>query len=305
MKIRTMLKNNRGSTIIIFSCSLAAILVLFALVTDLGYIAVERRKLINTTDAAALAGAQDLIIGKQTAVNTANSYVNKNENGLGLTQVTVSDDNTAITVKTKKFADYFFMRFAGYNSREIFAESTAVVSTICSYKGIRPFAVEKQDFIFGIEYVLKEGAGDGTTGNYGPLALGGTGTNNFRDNIIRGFQHKLKVGDLVDTETGNMKNPTRQGVEYLISQCRHIPLCTYESYSKECPRIIVIPIVDSLDLPGRKPAQIVGFASFILCDYKDNGGKSEIIGRFIKNIEVGDMKDGVQGFGTAGVRLIK
>lgn len=305
MKNITRLKNKSGSTMIIFACSLGVIFILSALVTDLGYIAVEKTKLVNTSDAAALAGAQDLIVDKSEAIQAAKSFIEKNQKHLDSVQVAVSHDRSAITVKIKKTVDYFFMRFLGYTTRQLSAESTVVVSTISSYKGVRPFAVERQQFVFGREYILKEGAGSGMQGNYGALALLGTGANNFRDNVINGVQHKLKVGDWVYTETGNMKNPTKQGIQHLISRCNHVPICQYNSYVKDCPRLIVIPVIDSLDVDGRKAVQVVGFASFFIKDYTDEGGHSQIIGHFIENVVVGDMSDGVHDFGTVGIRLVK
>jgi hypothetical protein len=35
------------------------------------------------------------------------------------------------------------------------------------FKGIRPFAIEEQEFEFGALYTLKEGGGSGSNGNYG------------------------------------------------------------------------------------------------------------------------------------------
>lgn len=306
MRILNNLTVNKGSTIIIFSCSLIMVLVLSALVTDLGYIAAEKYKLANTADAAALAGAQDLHAGRDIAIAQAKAYVLKNQSELSLMEITVSDDNRAITVKLGKTVDYFFMRVVGYDSRQINVRATAVISSVGAYKGVRPFGIEKQEFVFGQDYVLKEGAGDGENGNYGGLALGGKGAANYRNLIINGYESELRVGDLVQTEPGNMAGPTRVGIEYLISQCKHTPACTHDNYAKGCPRIIVVPVIEFFEVCGRSTCRIVGFASFFIKDCVNSGGHTEVVGCFIKNAVTSSYVDeSISDFGTVGMKLVR
>jgi hypothetical protein len=64
-------------------------------------------------------------------------------------------------------------------------------------------------------------------------------------------------------------------------------------------------VVNTLDVNGRKPVVVVGFASFFIEDYVDNGGHSQITGRFIQTIIDGEMGDGAADFGTRSIKLIE
>lgn len=66
-----------GSTIIIIALAMTALLGLTALVVDVGYLYIERSRLQNAADAAALAGARDLITGGHPYTTVAD-YVNYN-----------------------------------------------------------------------------------------------------------------------------------------------------------------------------------------------------------------------------------
>lgn len=113
-----------------------------------------------------------------------------------------------------------------------------------------------------MQYILKEGGGDGTNGNYGGLELCGSGASTYLSNIINAYDGPLSVGDYVSTEPGNMSGPTSQGINTLIRECNHVPKCTYDNYEPDCPRIITVVVVDSLAVNGRKDVKTVGFATF-------------------------------------------
>lgn len=171
------------------------------------------------------------------------------------------------------------------------------------FKDIRPFAIEDQEFEFGKLYTLKEGGGSGSNGNYGCLALGGSGACNYRFNILNGYDGELKVGDYVETEPGNMSNPTKSSINELVNDCDHCPECTYSSFDPECSRIITVVIVDSLDVNGRSSVQIRGFASFLVKAVTGQGNKCIVEGYFVKNITQGELSEGQKDYGLTGVRL--
>ncbi len=299
------LKNESGTTIVIFTGMIVGILAFSALVTDIGYLMVERSRLKNTADAAALAAVREMTDNRSNAQAVAADYIQKNDRSTITSEISIPDTGYIATVKLNKDIFFFFARILGINETQISVQSTAKMAPVVAVRGLRPLTVQQQTFTFGQQYVLKEGAGDGTSGNYGAVALGGTGSDRYRDNIKYGYDSVIRIGDYIRTETGNMQGPTEEGINYLISQCSHYPECTHQKYELNCPRLIAIPVVNTLDVNGRKPIVVVGFASFFLEDYVDNGGHSEITGRFIETIVNAELGDAATDYGMRSIKLIE
>jgi hypothetical protein len=275
------------------------------LVTDVGFVMVEKSKLKNTSDAAALAAVREMMDDRTMAQNSALEYIDRNQEADVKSEILIPDTGYIATVKMTKNVYYFFARLLGYTGTEIQVESTAKMAPVVAVRGLRPLTVQQQNFQYGQEYALKEGAGDGLSGNYGAVSFGGTGSIRYEENLKYGFGDVVRIGDYIKTETGNMSGATQDGINYLIGECNHFPKCTYLKYAPDCPRVITIPVVNTLDLSGRKPIVVTGFASFFIEDYVDNNGQSEIDGRFIQTVINGEMGDGAPDFGTRSIKLIE
>ncbi len=298
-------KEQNGTTIIIFVGIITGILAFSALVTDVGYLMVERSKLKNTADAAALAAVREMSVDRSNAYTAAVDYIQKNDKSNPVYEIMIPDSGYIATVKLKKNVYFFFARIFGLISTEIQVQSTAKMAPVVALRGARPLAVPQQTFIYGQPYTLKEDAGDGLSGNYGAISLGGTGADRYRDNIKYGYNSTLRLGDYIKTETGNLTGPTEDGIKYLLSECDHIPKCTYNNYALNCPRVIAIPVVNTLDVNGKKPIVVVGFASFFVEDYINNGGYSEIKGRFIETIANAELGDAATDYGMRSIKLVE
>ena len=77
--------------------------------------------------------------------------------------------------------------------------------------------VQEHNFQFGEQYTLKVGAGDTdilneevSPGWFGALALEGPGAKLYEDNLTYGFNGELKIGDILDVQTGNISIPLRE-----------------------------------------------------------------------------------------------
>ena len=277
-----------------------------SLAVDIGLAFNEKARLSAAVDSAALAGAQEIVENPDNAVATAKEYLSKNGLDPADAEVKLTDDGNGVSVSTNKKVKYFLARVIGKEEGLVGAHAAAKTAPITAvYSGIRPFAIEQMELEYGAQYVLKEGGGDGSNGNYGALALGGNGACKYRSNIINGYNSKLKVGDYVDTEPGNMSGPTYTGVNTLVNSCSHCPKCTFDNYDPGCPRIITVIIVDSLSIKGRKSVKIVGFASFFLEGVEGQGNESIVKGRFIKTVTCGETDDSQADFGLKGIRLVK
>lgn len=300
--IKKAIKNKKGLTNVLVTISLTAIMGFSALVIDAGLMLIERNRLVNAADAAALAGAQELPEDSDSAKEIAKEYAFLNGVALENTIVSVDSMKKEITVEVNKDVNLLFAKVLGFDKGSVNASTKAIVGPVTKvYEGIRPLAVEQQPLTYGQQVVLKENAGDGSSGNYGVVALGGSGSQNYEENLKYGYDGVLKVGDVIDTEPGNMAGATYSGVKYITDQ----DFSTFDDYHRDSLRIWIIPIIDSLDVGGRDTVTIVGFAAFFVEDVYKQSGQTEITGRFIRFTTNGDIDENQQSYGLMGVKLIK
>ncbi|TYQ12648.1 UNVERIFIED_CONTAM: putative Flp pilus-assembly TadE/G-like protein [Acetivibrio alkalicellulosi] len=301
-----ILKSKKGSTIVVFAFAMTFLLGICALVVDLGMVVYQKNIIRNAVDAAVLAGAQELVYNNSNAKNIANEYLEKNGIDSNDAEIILSDSNTKIRITVNKEVKYYFAKILGFDQENLVVSGSAICAPVSGvYKGIRPFAIAHQTLYFGETYILKEGAGGDINGNFAALALGGTGASNYRGNIIEGYNAHLKVGDYISTETGNMSGPTFQGVNTLLNQCDNFPPCTFDNYDTKCPRVITVIIVETLDVNGRQPVKITGFAKFFLEGVQGHGNESIVTGKFIQTIMEGDISYTQTDYGIKGIKLIE
>lgn len=290
---------------VIFAISLTFIAGCAALAIDIGSAVADKSDLSAAVDAAALAGVQELISKSGNEINTINDYMSKNIGAIKAVNAEISTENKTVTVTGIKTAKNYFLRVLGLSLGDISATATAKAENITSVNGTRPFAVVQQDFIYGEVYTLKEGGGDGMTGNYAAMALGGNGASIYGNNLLNGYPGLISVGDKILTETGNIAGITETNVNQLIRQCSHTPQCTYNYYNPNCSRIVFIPVVNTLEINGKKYVEVLGFATFFLEGTVNHGGQTDITGRFITYCMEGETSSEINDYGTYGIRLIK
>jgi len=162
--LKALIKNKKGVSTVVITLMLTVLIVFTALTADIGLIVVDKAKLSATIDAAALAGAQELIADSSNVNTVVSSYVQSNIGALKSVIVNVNGGEHFVEVTGVKTVQSFFSKIMGDSVNEIKALARARVENIKSLKGARPLAVVKQDFVFGQIYTLKEGAGDATSG---------------------------------------------------------------------------------------------------------------------------------------------
>ena len=304
MKIFNSIRNRKGTTLVLYVITFSVIAACASIVVDIGIVAYKKAETVKATDAAALAGAQSLLNGGENPIVMAKTYLEKNGVNPDDADIELLSGNTGIKVTTKSNVNYVFAQLLGFSSTEVNAEATAKVMAVSSvFGGIRPFAIEEQEFEFGTLYTLKEGGGSGSNGNYGCLALGGTGASNYKFNILNGYDGELKVGDYVTTEPGNMSNPTKSSIDELINRCNHNPKCTYGGFNPDCSRVVTVVIVDDLDVNGRNTVRILGFASFFLLAVEGQGNQCQVKGHFVKSVTQGELSEAQKNYGLSGIKL--
>lgn len=298
-----IVKNEKGVVSVFLAFAMVAIMGFTALVIDVGLLFVERNKLVNALDSASLAGAQELPTKPLKAREIAENIAKVNGVPSDNINILLNTNNTEIMIEGYKEVDYLFADILGIDKGSVAANSGAIIgSASVIYNGARPLVVEKQILTYGAQVVLKEDSGDGISGNYGVVALGATGSKNFESNLIYGYEGRLKIGDVIYTETGNMSGATYNGVKHVVSTD---PSATFDSYERDSSRIWTIPVIDSLEVKGRKPVTIVGFAAFFVEGVKKKSGQTEIKGRFIEFATNADIDTTIIDYGLKGIKLVK
>lgn len=295
-------KQQRGSVIVMVAAMLSVMVGLTALVVDLGLLYATRVKLTNLADAAALAGVQELPRNNSAAYATASEYAQLNGKTGDRVDIRVLN-GTTVAVKATRTIPLMFAGIFGLATCDVSGAAAARVNPVSRLTGTVPFGLVQQTLVYGQVYTIKIGSGTASGnyhGNFGALALGGTGASVFRDNIKFGSDVSIQAGDWVKTETGNMVGPTKQGISYRYNQD---PGATFETVAKNSARILVVPVIQSLDVSGRGAVLVVGFAALFLesSNVTNNG---EVSGRFIQMVTPGDPGDGGSDYGLYASRLI-
>lgn len=311
--LRNFAHDQRGFALVMITVGMVALLGFAALVIDIGMLVLNKQQLANAVDAAALAGAQELPVNPVLAQSTAENYALVN--GYSPDQLTVSDDhgrqNAKLTVTATKQVNYTFARVLGIYSGTVSARASARVAGLSSFQGAAPLAVPNQTFDFNTRYILKQGSNSPDPsplgpGTYGALSLGGSGASNYEDSLKYGYAGKLSVGDEVDTETGNMSNPTKRAIDYRIGLCHHSPECTPAHFDPGCPRILIVPVYEPMfiDQGQVKKIRIIGFAAFLIDRVTGQGDENYIEGYFIRMTAAGESVSGQTDYGLEGVKLV-
>ena len=152
MKRRTIfniLKETKGSTSLVFICSVVLIVILSAIITDIGYVAYERYRLSKNVDSIVMSGAQTLADNREKCIESIKRKVSAKIRGTSNMDISISDNNREITLYVKKDIGYIFLRYIGFKDKQIESRVTAKLSNITSFKGIRPFAIERKELPFG------------------------------------------------------------------------------------------------------------------------------------------------------------
>lgn len=295
--------DERGAALVLVAAALVALLGFSAMVVDVGVLYLNREQLSNAADAAALAGAQFLPDDPATAISTARHYAA--QNGIQADEVTVnvSADGYAITVDVQRQVSLYLEKVFGDDAAQVTSYAKAQTGGVDEVWGVAPLGISDQTLQYGTLYSLKAGGGGGEHGNFGALALGGYGAGNYEDNLREGYDGWLKIGDVVETEPGNMSGPTERAIEDRISGHES---CTFDDYCLNCPRVIMTPVYQYLgELHGRSQVKVVGFASFFLDGVTGHGHDSYVNGYFIKRLTSDARSNTGDDYGLRSVKLVE
>jgi hypothetical protein len=302
---RKWIKEERGGALAILVMFITFSIALSAVVVDVGRLYYTKADVQDRAEAVALAAVQDIVNGEYTAKRVAQEYADIN--GLYVTSIEANEIEKTVTVIAEDTIPLYFAKIFGRDQQTLTGKAKAKLGVVGGTQGILPLGVENQPFNFGSQYTLKFSAGGSQQGNFGALALGGTGAAKYRSNLQNGYQGWLEVGMEIDTESGDMTGPTRQGLadrynaDVSNMKCRSI-----DTVDRSCQRLLYIPIIDSLDVNGSKPVKIIGFAAFYLMEIV-NGSQVEVKGQFIRTVLPGEWSEdeNAHNYGLYSPKLVR
>lgn len=322
--MKKFLREETGSVLIIVVVGMVIFLGITALVLDNGMEYITKSRLQNAVDAAALAGAQGLIVddGGATATITARYYLD--ENGVVVPvdgvdnpdadAVSISFNNpdyTQITVSATRDVPFRFASIFGsddqYRHNNVSATAIAAIYPIVSTTGVLPIGVLESNYALG-ETVVMWGE-TGSPGNFGWLDLDpedhSGGASDVADWIANGYDGQVWVDEEIYSETGKMVEAI-QNLNERIGDCH--AGCTYGNIEPNCPRLVIIPMIEAWpDNGASETATIVGFAQFLLPaePVEWEGNEVTFSGTFVGGITSGEINPDQRDFGLKGVRLIQ
>jgi Putative Flp pilus-assembly TadE/G-like len=265
----------RGQSLFIVIVALPAIIGSLALVVDIGNLYYNKLCMQTAMDSGVLAGALYLPSDPSQAESVAKNYAILNGlKGDEITSVSVTPDDKAVTMTSSRKIPCYFCAVLGEGTAYaatsassssgwggLQASATALIEPIRSARGVVPIGLDSRTSVsYGTEVHLK--AGQLGPGNWGPLALGANGADNYENNVQNGYPGTLSIGDWPETETGNITGPTEAAIDNRISIGQNqYSTGTFEHHNLGDPRVMLIPIVDYADDNGKSPVPVVGFAA--------------------------------------------
>jgi len=275
MKSLRKRKASKGQAMFIVILALPVIVGVLTLVMDVGNLYYNQTSMQVAVDSGVLSGALYLPSYPSQAISVAEDYAQRN--GIKASEIiscTVSADNKTVLMTTGRNIPCFFCAVLGEGTAHadtapstettsgagIKVGASALIVPIKAATGVVPLGLDyRTDLNFGNVVQLKQGQVG--AGNWSPLALGGTGGDNYRTNIQSGYPGKVSVGDSLQTEPGNVVGPTTQAFQYRISMGQNqFSTGTFQNHDLNDPRVMLIPIVDFSNINGSSQVPMKGFA---------------------------------------------
>lgn len=317
-------RNERGQMLMLVALLIPVLLGMAAMAVDLGGYASDRRSLQNAADSIALAASKDLPNASAATASAqtwaAKNGINWNNVTFTVTQVGPGAPNPKVSVDINRTHDFAFIKALGVNNRAVGAHAAAIKTSPGGAGGLVPWSVtqaQANSVPFGTTLTVKYDSNNVQNGNFGAIALDGTGSSVYLDTIENGSTSVVCAqgvtgcttisnectGSTCPTEPGNMVGKTKAGVDDRMNGTA--PECdtfaevftgpTNGKYviNRSCNpwldggyasrRVVLVPIINGL-CNGRCDVTITGFALFWLEGYGAGGctGNScEIKGRFV------------------------
>ncbi|WP_246625172.1 TadE/TadG family type IV pilus assembly protein [Fictibacillus nanhaiensis] len=299
--MKRLIRKEDGNTIVLFAFSLLALIAMTGLVIDGGKLFLTKSHLQKSANAAVLSGAQELTNKEDSVRMIVHETLEKHSENHSLQNMHITMEDK-VSVDLTKEVRLTFSQLFGFDTAPVNVHAAAELGTMGKAAGVAPLGIDEGlGLEFNKEYKLKVDQTGVEAGNFGVLALGGPGAATYEDNLLYGYQSELEVGDILETQTGNIAGKTRSSIKERINAC---PYPEGETHHRDCSRIILIPVYEKLDSGGKqlKEVKIKGFAYFYITKPMDSKDTS-ITGMFVKRAGTGFVKTVNASKGAFSIRL--
>jgi hypothetical protein len=282
-------RSERAQIILLLALTLPVMIGAMAMSADVGVLYFNWQCLQSAADAGAVAGAAYLPSNSALAISTANSFVAKNGiRPAEITSTTVSSDAHSLNIRLLRNVPYSFALLLGLVTGNVSAQATAQIQTIGKAIGVTPMGIDYRT-TYSSGQVVTLIQGQVGPGNWGALALGGSGASNLSTNIQNGYQGSIATGDLVTTETGLSVGPIRSSFNFLITAGQNSdPGGTFASHTATDQRVLIVPMVDFSSINGNSQVPVKGFAALWLVS---DDSQDTIQTYFINQVAPGSTPD--------------
>ncbi len=303
LKNHGIIKEQNGSALPLFTLFLVIIIGVAGLVIDGGILYKTKSHLKKTVNAAVLSGAQELTNDSDSVNEVVLEILRAHNEEDSLKEITIQINNGyKLNVVLEKVVTLNFLKLFKINSLPVKVSSTVELFPMSRGSGAVPLGIDKDiPLEYLKEYTLKVDSGDSEYGNFGILALSGPGAKLYEQDLMYGYDGELKVGDIIETQTGNIEGKTREAINFRINSCNH----AVNDYShRECSRIILVLVYEpyKIQLNQLKEVKITGFAYFYIKTPLDRNDAS-ITGYFIKRAGSGFGDENLTDNGAYTIRL--
>lgn len=299
--MKRFIQNEKGNTILLVGFSLIALMAMLGLIMDGGKLFMTKSHLQKTANAAVLSGAQELTYQQDAVEEVVHHTLSLHNEDHSLKDMKITMDDK-VSVDLTKEVPLMFSKLFGFETAPVKVHAAAALGTMGKAAGVAPLGIDESlGLEFNKVYKLKVDQSGVEAGNFGVLALGGPGASTYEDNLLHGYDSELEIGDILETQTGNIAGKTRSSIQAKIDAC---PYPEGETFHRDCPRIILIPVYERIDSGGSqlKEVRITGFAYFYITQPMSSKDTS-ISGMFIKRAGTGFVKPDEVNKGAYSIRL--
>jgi len=302
-------KNQDGQAIVLMAISLTVLMGMAALVLDVGLWMRSDRRLQQTADAAALAGAQMLPADPAGAKSLALNYADQNGGTVLAANIIVSTtytSNDTISVDAAKSEPGIFSKVLGIDSAGIKASAKARTDSPQQVRNVAPMVVSCNHPLiqncngnhtptFNVNTTM-DFNDMGAPGAFGMLNLdGGNGTPGASEEgewILHGFDKYLGIG----------KYRSDPGAKFSSSNVNG-------ALDDRVGTVLLFPVFKTLDGNGQNAEyDIIGWIGFYLTKETTHGNSATLEGYFTEYIAQGILASSGSGipstFGVKSVQLI-
>jgi hypothetical protein len=300
-KLKNLILNENGNSLILMAFSMIGLLLAAGIAIDGGTIYMTKSELQKVANSSVLSGAQELVNNDTRVTEIVNEVVSKHGKDIKIVNLQI-DINRKVTIKLEKEVTLAFMKIIGNETATIDANAAAELGIMGRATGAVPLGIDENiQLDFYKEYKLKVDSSGVEYGNFGVLALGEVGAKTYEYNLRNGYDKELKVGDVLDTQTGNVAGKTRSVIDERVNGCYENPR---DVNLRNCSRVVLIPVYtpEKIDQNQLKQVKIKGFAYFYITNPMSSTDTS-ITGIFIKRTGTGFEEPNASDRGAFSIRL--